>query len=134
MHALSKKWHLFHDGPPGRRFQEQYRRNHRKKDRGQLHKRVLRWIGAGVALAVAIVLSVIPGPAIPFYFIAGSLVAADWLWMAKTLDWIEVKARAFAARFKKFWHRRSKPARVALLILGACFSAASTYTFYQLIH
>jgi hypothetical protein len=134
MQALSKKFHLFHEGTPGRRFRDQYQRNHRSKAAKSLFKKILRWIGAVAAFSVGVVLSVIPGPAIPFFLLAGGLLATDWLWMAKLLDWIEVRARRLWAHLHKYWQTLSLPGRIFFILLGGCFSALTTYTFYQVIH
>jgi hypothetical protein len=130
--ALSKHWHALSAGTPGRRFRDRYYRAKRAK-KTHLLGRVLRWIAAAGVLVIAITLTVIPGPAIPFYFLAGALVAADWLWMAKALDWIELKLRALWERAVRIWDRLPTAAHVALIILGGCLSLATTYGMYRLM-
>lgn len=134
--ALSKQWHKhWHQliaGTPGRRFRDRYYRNQRSEKTHPL-QRIGRWILALVAFAGALVLTVIPGPAIPLFFLAGALIASDWLWMAKTLDWVEVKARAIWKKLARIWHRLPRSAHVALVILGCCCSVALTYGTYRLM-
>lgn len=59
---------------------------------------MLRLVGALVALAIAVVLTVMPGPAVVFYFIAGMLIAADSVIAARLLDRTESGVR-------KWWRR-----------------------------
>lgn len=129
--SLAKRWHALSEGTPGRRFRDRYYRQKRSsKSRNLLHTAV-RFALAGVAVTIGVVLAVIPGPAIPFFFLAGALVASDWLWMARLLDWIEVKARAVAARVAKLWHPLPLAVKAILLIVGCSFSIASSYLLFQ---
>lgn len=61
---------------------------------------------AVVFLAVAAVLSVIPGPAFPFFILAGALLATQSKTVARWMDWLEVRARKLFAWLKRRWHRR----------------------------
>jgi hypothetical protein len=119
-------------GRPGERFRNRYHQHQKSKNRG-LGPMILRFILAGLSLAIGFVLVFIPGPAVVFFLIAGALLAADWLPVARLLDWGEVHVRRIWARVKKIWDRLSKPARVALAILGALIGAATSYGFYLVI-
>lgn len=84
-------------------------------------------------MAIGVVLVFIPGPAIVFFFLAGTLLALDWLWMARTLDWLEVKLRAWWESGRRAWRRLPTAGRVALLVVGASAAAATTYGAYRLM-
>lgn len=135
MHSLSKKWHGISAGTPGRRFRDRYYHAHQssKRKRNAFH-RVVRLSAAAVLLALGVVFAVIPGPAIPLFFLAGALLASDWLWMAKVLDWIELRARRLFRRLTKVWHHLPAYGRVLLIILGAGLSATLTYGTFRLFH
>jgi hypothetical protein len=130
--SLSKKWHALSSGTPGRRFKDRYHRSHRGSKKSNVLARVIRFSIAGVAAAIGVLLTVIPGPAIPFYFLAGALVATDWLWMAKVLDWVELRMRRVFTRIRRLWNRLPTAGKVALAIAGGCLSLASTYLTYRL--
>lgn len=131
--SISKKWHALSSGTPGRRFKDRYYREHRRSKKVNFAQRALRFVIAGVAVAIGVLLSVIPGPAIPFFVLAGALLASDFLWMAKVLDWAEVRLRKLSARGKRFWNRLPTAGKVMLVILGMGFSAAMTYTTFRLM-
>jgi hypothetical protein len=108
-------------GRPGHRFQDRYHMAKQGK-REAAPQRIANLAMALVALAIAAVLVVFPGPAIPFFLIAGVLLAAESLWIAKLMDWLEVKFRAAWKWGKKRWDRLPHPARVTLKILAPCVS------------
>lgn len=134
---LREHWEALKRGRPGRRFQERYERTHCRgagapKTCGW-GTRILMILGAVVCLAIAVVLSVIPGPAIPFFFIAGGLLATESRLVARGMDWAEVKFRALAAWGKRRWGRLPRAARLALVVLGCACSAGLAYGSYRLV-
>ena len=128
---LPKEWNVFAEGKPGRRFQDRYRA-HRGK-RTDLVRRLLHMLFALIAAAIGVVLVFVPGPAIVFFFIAGAFLASDWLWMARTLDWLEVHCRSWGKRLAKKWRALPIAGRMALLAVGGCLSIATTYGAYRLM-
>jgi hypothetical protein len=121
------------EGRPGYRFQEYYERSRRSKTRAGTMARIVRISAAVAALAIAAVLSVIPGPAIPFFFLAGALLATESKWVARLMDWIEVRLRRIFAWGQKYWRRFSPVTRAAVVILGGCLSACSAFLVYRFI-
>ncbi len=120
-------------GEPGHRFRDRYWRNKRSRAAGSWARRAVRFLVALVAIAIGAVLAVIPGPAIPFFILAGGLLASDWLWLARVLDAGEVRVRRLGHRLGQFWHRLPRVAHIALVVLGVAVSAASAYGFYHLM-
>jgi len=131
--SLSHHWHDLARGKPGRRFQDRYRANQRNHTERRFLRRLLRILLALGATAIGAVLMFIPGPAIPFFILAGALLAADWRWMARTLDWLEVEARAWWKIVHGKWRQLPVAGRVALLLAGAGLTAATTYGAYRLM-
>lgn len=90
-------------------------------------------VAAVVAIAIGLVLAVIPGPAVLFFLVAGILLASEWLWVARLLDWLEVRLRRVAQAARRGWRRLPRYGRVVLIAAAATASAASTWGLYQLV-
>lgn len=94
---------------PGTRFQAFYEE--------QRHAPVwLRAIYIGlalVALVVGVVLAFIPGPAVLFFAIAAALTATQSAWVARVLDRVECKLRAWFTAARDWWRRRRDGGRSA---------------------
>lgn len=130
---LRKHWRDLLEGRPGNRFMDRYERARRKDRRSGVWRRLTIIVLGCAALLVGAVLTVIPGPAVPFFFIGGGLLATESRPVARLMDWFEIQIRKVAAWIKRRWKRLPKLARVALLILGACCSAASAYLTYRFV-
>lgn len=85
-----------------------------------------------VALIIGLVLTVFPGPAVPFFFIAGGLLAAESRTIARFMDWSEVICRRVLAWGKRQWRRMPMAGRVGVLLAGGCVSAATMYLSYRI--
>lgn len=133
LERLQALWREFTRGTPGRRFQERFERSHRRSRRTRWTTRIIRVILAALAIAVGLVLAVLPGPAVLFFLAAGMLLAAEWLWVAKFLDWLEVRVRRLGRFALKAWHQLSSPARVALIALGVMIGSVTTWSLYQFV-
>lgn len=125
-------WRELRRGRPGRRFQARYQRAHEDQRAGAAERIVLAMV-AVVCLAIGVVLSVVPGPALPFFFLAGGLLATESLWVARFMDWSEVKLRLIFAWLKRVWRRLPVAGRIALSVFGTCCSAATAYLGYRLL-
>lgn len=85
-------------------------------------------------LVIGVLLVIFPGPAIPFFFLAGGLFATHSRRMARLMDWCEVRLRKIAAWGRARWRKLPVAVRVGLLILGGGLSAATMYFTYRLMH
>lgn len=131
--TFHRKWHLLPTGRPGERFRSRYH-EHQKSRRGWgLGAMLLRFVLAGVCLAIGFILVFIPGPAVVFFLIAGALLAADWLAVARLLDWGEVHARRIWNRGRGMWKKMSNLGRVTLVLAAVVLGAAATYGSYLLV-
>ena len=131
--AHRKTTHWLPAGPPGRRFRNHYYANQRTRRRGRILAMVLRFFLSTVAAAIGFVLVFLPGPAIVFFVLAGALLAADWLPVARVLDWAEVRARWRWHCIKRLWRRLSRPTRVALGIATATAGVAAGCGVYLVL-
>jgi len=130
--SFAKQWHSLSAGKPGHRFRDRYYSN-KKNSEQRWAGRIVRFALAAVILVGAAVLTVIPGPAIPLFLVAGALIASDWLWMAKIMDRIEVGLRKIAKPVGKFWQNLPTYARVLLALLMTTLSVTASIVMYRLM-
>jgi hypothetical protein len=130
---LSKHWNTLRQGKPGHRFRDRYRRNQRAAHRHNWAGRIVRICLAAVTFTIGVILAFIPGPAVVFFLLTGALLASDFFWMARLLDWGEVKGRKLWGRAERIWEGLPMAGRVALVLAGATVSVASSYGFYRLM-
>lgn len=130
--SLEKRWRALSAGTPGRRFRERYYRNQKNPKKNWMG-RLVRILFAAVVLVGASVLTVVPGPAIPLFFLAGALIASDWLWMAKIMDRVEVFLRKIFKPIGKFWLHLPVYGRVLLALVTTTLSITASITIYRLM-
>src|SRR3954470_18047537 len=94
-------WRELKRGRPGHRFQDRYQRAQRAESRGGVGKRIITMALAAIFIAVGIFFAVFPGPAVPFFFVGGALLATHSRAIARAMDWLEVRSRAVFAWLKK---------------------------------
>ncbi len=104
---LKAHWRQFKRLEPGQRFQTHYRQQ-RNADAGKSPlRRVLYAVASVVAFALGIVFAFIPGPAILFFLMTGALLAVQSLWVARALDWGELRLRAVLQALRRRGSRRA---------------------------
>jgi hypothetical protein len=130
--SFARRWRSLAAGTPGRRFRDRYHRNRRSRHQ-HWAGRLVRWVAAAVLLVVGLILTVIPGPAIPLLLLAGALLATDSLWLSKALDRLEVVARKFLRPVARFWLRLPVYGRILLALLTTTISIATSVTVYHLM-
>lgn len=130
--GLREEWRDLKRGRPGHRFQDRYERA-RREERSGFAKRVATIGVAALVLAIGAFFAVVPGPAIPFLFFGGALLAAESRLIARLMDWIEVRARRVLAWARRHWRRLSLPARVAVVALMAASSASVGYLLFRVV-
>lgn len=131
--TLMSRWQKFHHGTPGRRFRDRYQANRRKIRSYPWIGRLVRTALAVAALAIGVVLMFIPGPAILFFFIAGTLLAADSLAIARILDVLELRLRKIWKWIVRHW--KATPAYGKVMLAGAlaASSLACAYAAYLFV-
>ena len=133
---LKKQWQSLKRGRPGRRFEERYEAGLQAKKNSSIEFKLLRIIRILIALgaiAVGVVLVFIPGPAILFFLVAGSLLAAESIRVARFLDWLEVKLRAAWSWLEKHWRKLHPAGRVAATASALGGASVFAYAAYRLM-
>lgn len=126
-----EQWRDFRRGRPGRRFQSRYERARKSERTTGKFQRVLIVAFALVCFALGVVFAVIPGPALPFFFLGGGLLATESRPIARFMDWGEVEIRKVVAWGRRRWRRLPILARVVVVVLLVGCSAGSAYLSYR---
>jgi hypothetical protein len=126
--TVKRRWHAKLRGRPGHRFQDRYARAKQRRG-GAGIRRIVNVVLAAVVFAVGIVFVFIPGPAVLFFAIAGALLAAESLTIARAMDALELQLRA---GWRWFRRHRDSPA-VETLLVGAilCGALVSAYACWR---
>jgi hypothetical protein len=120
-------------GRPGHRFRVRYEHAQREKPRFRTARRVVLIVGAALCFAIGLVLVVMPGPAFVFFILAGGLLATESKTVARLMDDSEVLVRKILAWAKHTWSSLPVPARVILVCVAVCCTAAALFLGYRFI-
>jgi uncharacterized protein (TIGR02611 family) len=103
--GLRESWRRLKTSEPGSRFQSQYRL-HQRSHRSRWSKPLSYPVGV-IILGIGLVALPAPGPGTLMLALGAAIIARESAWTARSLDWLELKARALVRRLR----RRSKAAR-----------------------
>lgn len=131
--SLKRQWRAFSGGSPGHRFQDRYKSSQKARKTQSLGRRLIQPIAALFLLAIGVVLTFIPGPAVVFYFASAGLLAGESLWLARGLDWMELRSRRAYHWIEHWWHRASLVAKSAVIFVGVCAAGAMGFGAYQVL-
>jgi len=86
-----------------------------------------------ILLAIGVVLTFIPGPAIVFFFAGAGLLAGESRTLARGLDWSELKLRRAFHWCKRWWKQASLMAKLAVVLVSACVVLGVGYTACRIV-
>src|ERR1044072_6913082 len=132
LRSLKRQWRSFRGGKPGRRFVDRSDRNKQAHKSQSWWQRLIQPLIAIILLAIGVVLTFIPGPAILFYFAGAGLLAGESRWLARGLDWSELKLRKGFRWLKHRWKEASLVVKSAVILLGTCVVSAMLFAGYKL--
>ncbi len=134
--SLTHEWHLLKRGRAGHRFETRYesakkaRKNAAWSD--QLGRIVRLFVALGL-LAIGVVLVFIPGPAILFFFVGGGLLASESRFIARVLDWTEVKGRALWKWSSRHWRALHVPGKAGVIFTAICLVLVGSWLILRFI-
>jgi hypothetical protein len=99
-------WRELKRGRPGRRFRDRYAQARRAEPPCGLVQRLTTLATALLLVVVGLFFAVFPGPAFPFFILAGALLATQSKTVARWMDALEVRARRLLTWLKRRWRRR----------------------------
>jgi hypothetical protein len=91
LNQLKRSWTSLKHGDPGSRFQEQYRRQHRKQEGGVA--RAIRIVAGIILVPVGLFFLPAPGPGMVVLALGAILLARESRLVAQALDRLELRAR-----------------------------------------
>jgi hypothetical protein len=116
LQQLKSDWHDLENDPPGKRFQNRYKRKHGE---GGGKRKPLMLVAGVLLVAVGIFLMPAPGPGFIVVLLGGALLSEESMFVARALDRMEV------------WVRKlSLAQRIAIVLLAAALVAAAGWLGY----
>jgi Flp pilus assembly protein TadB len=103
---LKQNWRRFKAGPPGRRFQQQFR--YRQQFRSGPVRKALIIAGGILVAAAGIFFLFAPGPGIIILLIGAVMIAQESFLAARAFDRIEIHLRRFLRQSLGRWRRRRR--------------------------
>jgi hypothetical protein len=130
---LREHWLDLKRGRPGRRFQDRYEKTRRAEPHCGLAKRVATIAVALIAILMGLFFAVVPGPAIPFFFVGGALLATRSRTIARWMDRLELRVRDVVAWLKKQWRRLPLAGRIGSVVFLMGCSAMMAFLVYRFL-
>lgn len=131
LESIKRSWIRFKADPPGKRFQQQFKRRH-EVARTPPQKALV--VGGGVLLTgVGIVLFFLPGPGVLFVLLGAVLIAQQSLTAARALDWTEIRLRKLLARIFGAWRHFSVVLKIFLVGLAVGAAAAAGFGAFKFL-
>ena len=127
-----RDWKELKESRPGHRFEERYRRARRDGGGGGVAHFLRPILGILVA-AAGVLLMPAPGPGWLVFVIGLSLLASDFLWMARILDGAEVRLRAAARALERWWKKSGPAVRIAASTAVGLVLVASAWGIWRLL-
>jgi hypothetical protein len=129
---LKEHWHELKSSRPGHRFQDRYYRR-RTEHRGSFHwGRWLNILGGVLLLLVGLFMLAAPGPGLLVEVAGLSLLASEFLILARFLDWAEVRLRKILKPVLKWWAQSGWAIRASVLLFGLLLLGGAAYGGYAL--
>jgi hypothetical protein len=132
---LKPRWLTMPTGRAGHRFQDRYAEAKKARAHAGWGHRGRRFLLLFVALGSMIIgafLMFLPGPAVLFYFFGGTLLASESLFMARLMDWAEVRLRSLWKWGERHWAQTPTWGRAAVITLVIYLGLSGAYLSYRL--
>ncbi len=129
---FKRQWRAFRGGKPGHRFVERHDRVKQMRKTQSWARRLIEPAAGILMLAIAVVMTFLPGPGILFYFASAGLLAGESRLLARGLDWGELRLRRVFRWIKRWWKHASLMAKLAVIFLAVCVAAGFGYAAYRI--
>lgn len=127
---LRRNWRQLKSGKPGDRFERYYR--NQQEGRSPVRK-IVSIVISLVVLAVGIIGLPAPGPGTLVIALGLGLLAREFLFMARALDWAEPRLRKLVAAGQRLWKRSPLLAKVAFVLIAVVIAGGVALGGYELM-
>lgn len=129
---MKESWRGFRASKPGHRFQDRYRRR-QQSEHGWRDPRRLFYVFGGLTIALgSLLFGVLPGPGTLTLFVGLGMMAGEFRFIARLLDWAEVRVRKVGRWVRGTW-RSSIAGKVLVGSMAAVCVAVVLYVAYLLL-
>jgi uncharacterized protein (TIGR02611 family) len=131
INKLKRLWRRLIEAPPGKRFEQEYWRRQKTRNRTFLKKAL--FIGGGIIVTVAGIIELpLPGPGTVIMIAGLGLIAQESLWLSKLLDKAELLIRRLIDWGQEWWKGTSSGKKAAISILALIILGLIGYGAYWL--
>ncbi len=128
-----RTWQAFKRSQPGYRFQERYNRRQQTTS-GPFDPKNPLYLAMGVLIVVVgVVLAPIPGPGGIIAFVGLAFIGAEFLPIARLLDWGELRLRDIVRWATDVWRGLPVGMQVILGLVAAIIVGAVGYGAYRVL-
>lgn len=130
LEKLRKNWRTFRNAPAGKRFQQQYEAQ-RRSNRPAWMKPLMIIVGIVVIAGGAVALPA-PGPGILILAFGAALIAREFRWAAKGLDWLGLRLRALLKWALKVWKQAPLIGKAAIVTVALAVAGGTAWLAWTL--
>ena len=128
---VKNSWREFQESDPGSRFEEYYRRRQESGYSWFSPRRLFNVVVGLLLVVVSTFFGWAPGPGMLTFVIGLGMIAGEFRFAARFLDWAEVWLRKFWQFVTEVWHS-SILGKAAILVCTPSLVATFGYTVYRL--
>ena len=129
---MKQSWQDFEESKPGSRFRDRYYKRQQNR-RSRLSPSRLLYVVGGLLLVVAsLFLGPAPGFGFGTAFIGLALLASEFRFMARLLDWSEVRLRRLGRELRDVWRTLPLVFRAVIVLVALILVVALLYGLYKL--
>lgn len=129
---MRQSWQDFESSRPGRRFRNRYDRRQRQSRSRLSPSRLLYVIGGFLLVVASLFLGPAPGFGFGTAFIGLGLLASEFQFIARFLDWAEVRLRSLGRELRDIWRTLPLALQAVVVLVAAILTVALLYGLYWL--
>ena len=129
---MRQSWQDFESSAPGQRFRNRYNKRQRQSRSRLSPSRLLYVVGGLVLVVASLFLGPAPGFGFGTAFVGLALLASEFRFIARFLDWAEVRLRSLGRELRDIWRTLPLALQALVVLVGAILAVALLYGLYRL--